>query len=271
MMLEITGNCPGECAICLPREERSGRDMTVPEVISLGLQAKRLGVTQVMLAGYGNPATHPEFDLITHWLASKLKLTVAVVCRPRHLPLVSCADVALVSVETPEDAGAIARAEIPMLSPVNAHIILSDRTAARINETLRTLASIPRLGLVNIMTAVKLCEDPRHIQAVREANANLPANVQALHEAIARLPEASRVKFQWVGDHPYWNHCPFALGAMIYVDSNLVLRPCCHLPMGGSLGNLRETVLAVALEQSWGAWVAGTKTWAPCMRCPDGG
>jgi len=275
-MIELTGKCPRACPTCLPKHLKTGREMMWAEIMNIGIQLEVAGFTGVTFAGFGEPATHPAVEkAIMHFQVLGMK--VQVVCRPENMYLVTQADILRVSVQSAKDADLvlIKASDFAMVSSsekdIRVHVVLENKSVPELGGIFDML--VPWLGCrikeISVAPPLVLCDDPAHREIIRKANDFMMSTWKGLRVSIPNrcLEKAKLVRL--FNPEPFIDKCGFFKG-MIYIDSNLKIRPCCHQPLGLELGDLnKQSVCQVLASDVWKNWQATGKKSAACQRCPD--
>lgn len=265
IQLEINGTCPRSCPECLPGALKTGEVLALADVKRLASEWQKFGIEAITLAGFGSSVAHPNFAAILGCLKELFR--VSVVCRPDEFAICREATQVIVSVQTVDDArklDAVLHATRPKCQ-VSTHTIMSPALHEELDWILVCLLNNEHISRVNVADALKLCEDPAHIAAIR-------ACAQYRLEVMNILDKARRERYrgdlitQCLEGH-FPEKCAFH-DDLIYVDASLKIRLCCHQPIQGALGNLRSETLPEALktvslfQNTWREHPA-------CKKCPD--
>lgn len=269
VMLEITSKCSRRCPLCLPPERRGGVELDKVELVTLFRQFRSCCIKEVTLCGFGSPAEHPLVNEIIWMLGSRLKMSVNIVCRPTQLIRAWKADTVAVSIDCLEDVKTLKRQNPVFWPVVFAHIVMTDRVISEIDEIFGGLLEMATLGGINVVHPMVLCNDEGHQKAVAEANRNLEENESRLFEARKALgEEGARVRY--FCPENFVDSCRFHVN-MIYIDSDLKVRLCCHQPTLEPLADLRTMTLADAIAGPVAKAQEGWRDHPACQRCPDHG
>ena len=272
-MIELTGKCPRACPTCLPKHLKTGREMMWAEITNIGIQMEAAGFAGVTFAGFGEPATHPAIEKAIMYFQEHLGMNVQVVCRPDNINEVAEANILRISVQGWGDAVCVMKNAFDcwISEDIRIHVVLDRGTAQ--DRSWRNML-IPQLGIgiqrISVSLPLVLCDDPVHVQAVVDSNKEVfPSAWEELRAFRASLPPEKVERFRLLGPGDFGDKCAFFNG-MIYIDSNLKIRPCCHQPLGLELGDLnRQSVCQVLDSDVWKNWQSTGKKSAACQRCPD--
>ena len=267
IQLEINGTCPRSCSECLPAGLKTGAMLSLKALEPLALEWAAAGIEAITLAGFGSSVAHPEFPDILDCLSNRFR--VAVVCRPSEVAQCLTATQVIVSVQTYEDARQLDQvlASTRPTCQVSTHTITSPFILKELDWILVCLLNNRWISRVNVADALKLCNDPAHIRAIRECS-------KPRLEVISMLDKARRERYrgdiitQCLEGH-FPEKCAFH-DDLIYVDASLRIRLCCHQPTLGALGNLNSETLPEALK-TVAIFQANWRQHPACMKCPDTG
>lgn len=273
-MLEISGKCSRSCPLCLPKKRKTGVAIRTDRFFGVTDQLKAAGVKKITIAGFGNPVSHPKFDVIGmgRWMG---EFESTITCRVEDLPMVYHFYRANVSVDGIGDVrkliGVITRPNGgPLPAKIVPHIVLTHDLSFEIENILRILWTWEsRFERITVASPVALCDDKNHLQAIAEATSTREVGWKSVRRLIGELG-ASRV--ECYDASPRWKTCSWPASG-VYINARLDTLPCCYLPVSEPFGNLGEQTLAEVYAGE--KWTKFRETWnkegSPCLRCPRTG
>ena len=268
LQLEINGTCKRSCPGCLPAKYKTGRMMTVDEVVSLADQAAAVGVKSAAIAGFGSPVDHPDFDEIVKVLMSKVPV-VSMTCRPEELMRTGAVHYVGVSIDSLDDAKdlvEILAASAPTGKSIIPHIVMTDKVGRSIDLLLTILAAWGnKFAQVTVAAPVPLCSDPEYLKVFRESNSNTKQSWANLQSVFPWLSSWSPMKIAVAEPEERMEVCPWLNHTGYFIKANLDIMPCCYLPTVDRIGNLSELSL-YELDKKADAHVPYRDF---CLKCPQ--
>ena len=266
-MVELRGICSRNCRSCLPSELKTGCSMSFEQAMNMGMQFREAGIKDVVLAGFGDSVSHPDFDDILFGLTNKMGIDVTVTCRVDQFSKVYRMSKVIFSIGSLEDAEnlrSLASRTLRFCPQIYAHVLLGSGISKDLSRIVHLLQAIPKFKSVNVGFHLKLCSDRQHVREIKSINKDFESEIKRAREIVKKTPGV----VMWDKER-FSSQCPFRFG-MLYIGADFKLRPCCHQPLAEPLGEINEKTLKEILEsEKYQNWLQNP--WGPCKRCPDTG